>query len=661
VSSVNPSGELYLSGVGEQADQMAGATRRFAAVMFTDMVGYTYISQKSEMLAMRLLQKQRDVVRSCVSRHGGMEIKTIGDGFLIEFGSALEAVSCAITIQNDIHAKSLGAEPGESVVLRIGINAGEVIPDQGDIYGDTVNLASRVESQAEPGGICFTERVYNDIKNRLDSQFEYVGGLYLKNVLTPLNLYKVVLPFKESLPEHMASSVANRIVVLPLSNADPSDDGDYFIDGLTDELTAALSGIHELRVISRDSAVRYRASTKPITQIARELNVGLVLVGNMRKASNSLRVSLRLVDTQTDEQIWAKTWERPLPDIFLVQSDIVKNIAEELRTRIVEKAGRGQYSPPSRSFEAYDFYLRGRHALNQGIEGPEKAVTFFRLALKEDPKLAQAYSALSDYYTYVADETISGDVAFGKAKENAREALTLNPRLSEAHTSLAIISFEFDWDWKAAEREFKEALSLNSNNAFAHHWYALFLKSMRRFDDALVEIERANVLDPLSSYVMFTSAVIHWNNRQTELAAKDCTRSVELSFENAAPHSLMGLIFLSKGDRTSASREALLAAQHGGVAAIRGYSGLLFGKLGMKKEALRVLEGLPKTSDGRPEPYAAALVYVGLGERETAIGQFREAYVRRSTWLPLFNGLPELDEMSTHPGYASIMREMGLP
>ena len=268
--------------------------------MFTDMVGYTNISQRNESLAMRLLQKQRDVIRDCISRQNGKEIKTIGDGFLIEFGNALDAVACAIAIQNGIHTSNLGVEPSESVALRIGIHVGDVIYEEGDLFGDTVNLASRIESQAEPGGICFSEKVYDNVKNRLDSKLEYVGKLYLKNVLTPLDLYKVVLPFKESVPEQLASLVANRIVVLPLANANPSEGEDYFVDGMTDELTAAVSGIRELRVISRSSAIRYRASTKSIAEIARDLNVGLVLEGSIWKAADSLRVTLRLTDTQLD-------------------------------------------------------------------------------------------------------------------------------------------------------------------------------------------------------------------------------------------------------------------------------------------------------------------------------------------------------------------------
>ena len=184
---------------------------------------------------------------------------------------------------------------------------------------------------------------------------------------------------------------------------------------------------------------------------------------------------------------------------------------------------------------------------------------------------------------------------------------------------------------------------------------------MRRNAEALAEIGKADVLDPLSSYVKFTSAVIHWNSRQTELAAVDCTRAIELNFDSAAPHSLLGLIHLSKGDRASATNEALLGAQYGGVAGIRGYAGLLLGKLGMREAALRVLKELPKSSDGRPEPYSAALVCVGLGEWQAAVNLFNEAFVRRSTWLPLFNGLPELDEMAPHPEYSIILREMGLP
>ncbi|TLX99886.1 MAG: adenylate/guanylate cyclase domain-containing protein [Thaumarchaeota archaeon] len=273
---------------------MPEAERRLAAIMFTDIAGYTSLSQRNETLALQLLEEHRSLLRPFFPRHAGKEIKTIGDGFLVEFASALEAVRCAFEMQRSLHERNAMNPPGRKVTLRIGIHLGDVVHNQDDVYGDAVNIASRIEPLADPGGICLTEQVYDHVRNKLKFPIVSAGRREVKNVEAPLEVYKVVLPWEER-----ASSLGSedfderRIAVLPFANISPDPNDEYFADGMTEELISAISKIPELTVISRTSVMKYKGGGRSIQEIRPELKVGTMLEGGQRTTIENCRMSLR--------------------------------------------------------------------------------------------------------------------------------------------------------------------------------------------------------------------------------------------------------------------------------------------------------------------------------------------------------------------------------
>src|SRR5207245_22563 len=268
--------------------------------MFTDMVGFTSLSQKNEALGLELLQEHRRLLRPLFPKHNGREIKTIGDSFLVEFASALEALRCAFDIQQLMNELDVNRAPEKRILLRVGIHLGDVVHGEKDVQGDAVNVASRIEPLASPGGITITEQVYHQIRNKFEFPFVSLGQQSLKNVHDPVEVYRVVFPWEMQLSNE-PSLEKRRIAVMPFTNISPDPRDEYFADGMTEELISTLSRIGELRVISRTSVMHYKGTSKNLGEIARELRVGSILEGSVRKASDDLRITAQLIDTGNDE------------------------------------------------------------------------------------------------------------------------------------------------------------------------------------------------------------------------------------------------------------------------------------------------------------------------------------------------------------------------
>ncbi len=283
---------------------MTEGQRRLSAIAFTDMVGYTSLAQRDESLALQLLDKHNALVRSVAKQHQGREVKTIGDAFLFEFDSALDAVLCSVRIQSSLRERNRAAPPDEKILVRIGIHVGDVIHLGGDILGDAVNIASRIVNFAENGGICISEQVYAQVRNKVQVPLVKMPGQKLKNVDQQLDLYQVVLPWEQSGPPK--SSPRSRIAILPFRNISPDPGDDYFADGLTEELISTLSEVKGLRVIARTSVNRYKDTNKSVSQIGSELQVAFILDGSVRKAGNRIRVTAQLIDTESQEQAWLR-------------------------------------------------------------------------------------------------------------------------------------------------------------------------------------------------------------------------------------------------------------------------------------------------------------------------------------------------------------------
>jgi adenylate cyclase len=481
----------------------APESRRLAAIMFTDVVDFTASTQLDEAAALELLRDQQDMVRPLLLAHHGREIKSTGDGFLVEFESALEATRCAIEIQQSLHEHNLAASPASEIRIRIGIHLGDVVHSAGDVLGDSVNIAARIEPLSEPGGICITEPVFGQVRNKIASSFEKLEPQRLKNVRFPLDVYKVVLPWMTpSAPVTIVGPTG--IAVLPFSNISPDPRDEYIADGLTEEMITVLSQVRDLRVIARTSTMMYKSSPKAVSQIAAELGVSSILEGSVRKAGNRLRITTQLIDARTQGHVWARSFDRDLDDVFAVQTEIATQVAEALKIELRGSEARRLGSRTPLRADSYLAYLKGRALMHEMPEVATKLSTTqaaraqFEQAISLDPKNAAAHSGLADvtFGSWWVFPEVSRSEIEALSRRSAARAVELDPNLAEAHVSLAQI-LRSDYEYSSAEAEFKVALSLNPSYSRAHYGYAWLLADEGRSEDALVELTLAEAADPL--------------------------------------------------------------------------------------------------------------------------------------------------------------------
>src|SRR5713226_2894357 len=409
--------------------------------MFTDLVGFTALSQRNESLALSVLNEQRELLHPIFKKHGGREVKTIGDSFLVDFPSALSAVKCAYEIQKTTWEFNNSTPEERRVHLRIGVHLGDVVESQGDISGDAVNVASRIESLADSGGVCLTRQVYDQVQNKFEPPLKSLGAKSLKNIRAPMEVFKMVMPWEEAIMEEVVELDSHRVAVLPLKNMSPDPNDEYFADGMTEELITALSGLHELTVIARTSVMQYKNSPKRIVEVGRELKTGTVIEGSVRKAANKVRITVQMVDATTEGHVWVQNYDRQMDDVFAIQSEIAERVAEALKVKLLDSTKRQLEKRPTENTEAYTLYLKGRYYWNERTKPSiEKGIAYLHKAVQADPNLALAYSDLADAYVVMADYgMMPTPEAQAKIGEYATRALEIDPALSQPHASLATI------------------------------------------------------------------------------------------------------------------------------------------------------------------------------------------------------------------------------
>jgi adenylate cyclase len=534
-------------------------TRRLAAIMFTDMVGYTAATQADEKATLALRQEQEELIRPVLAAHHGREVKSTGDGFLVEFESALKATECAISIQRRLHERN--ARSGVTPIgLRIGIHLGDVEQQGTDIFGDAVNIASRIEPIAEPGGICLSGAVYEQVRNKIPDKLEKLPPKELKGLQVSMDLFRVVLPWTVREIPSTRNGPA-RVAVLPFTNMSPDPADAYFADGLTEELITVLSQLRELRVIARTSVMQYKSSTKAVSQIGSELGVSSILEGSVRRAGNRLRITAQLIDVDSQEHVWAKSYDRELDDVFVVQAEIAKQVADALKIELgPTEAARLEAGSAVRP-ESYLAYLKGRALLHTPSRAStEAARKQFEVAISLDTRNAAAYSGLADA-TSMMGWWYPGEQPYEVWHEAARRfvthALELDPNLAEAHASLAMVLWSgYGRDYPAIEREFGLALSLNPSYAIARRMYAGVLQDEGRIDEAMAQLSLAEVADPLFAQNLTALALaLLWRGRFDEAWTK-IQKVGQLDPLLPAYHGVLARYHLARGNVGEAIEEA---------------------------------------------------------------------------------------------------------
>jgi len=638
--------------------------------MFTDLVGFTASAQADEPAALARIQEQAAVVRPLFASHGGREIKSTGDGFLVEFGSAWKATECAIEIQRRMRDRN-ARSPTSPMLLRIGIHVGDVEEVGGDILGDAVNVAARIVPLSEPGGVCLSEQTVDQVRTKLPFQLERLAPRRLKGIREPLVVYRVILPGigREPPVEHPALP---RLAVLPLANISPDPKDEYFADGLTEELISVLSHIRGLRVIARTSVAQYKGTEKSVAQIGAELGVTSVLEGSVRKSGNQLRISVQLIDVRTEEHRWAQSYDRRLENIFAIQAEVAEQTASALKLEMLGSDRNAVRGRPTSNLVAYDLYLRGIQAsrrfspgVGQHLQPGRDATDYFEEAIRQDAEFSAAHSSLANHLLAIGGVTREGQEAFSRAREHVDRALAIDPRSSDAHTARGNLLMQVDFDWSSAEAELRQALDLNPNNSTAHFWYRSLLTVLQRYAEAKDQLDAGFELDPLwflAKRQGVTLLALSGDWDQAVRLAEGLVENVRGDPTNELESlRLLAWVYAYVGrplDAERVDRQTPCPSDPDSRLAHAVFLAWL-GKRGRISESLKTWEREAKSA--YLSPLQVVQAYAQSGQTEKALLRLEQDLRNGESYLWAHYQLPYFDPIRDHPRFLAALEHFHLP
>jgi TolB-like protein/DNA-binding winged helix-turn-helix (wHTH) protein/Tfp pilus assembly protein PilF len=454
------------------------------------------------------------------------------------------------------------------------------------------------------------------------------------------------------------------LVVLPVQNLTGDASQEYLADGLTEEVIADLGSLNPQRlgVIARTSAMAYKQKNKTVQEIARELGVNYVLETSLRTGPGQVRFTAQLIRTQDQTHMWAHNYDRPMTNVLALQGELAHAVAEEIRIGLTPEVAARLASPRAVQPEAYDAYLKGRFYWNKRtLEAMTAAESYFHQAIKADSNFALGYAGLADCYQVMVNlEQLKAEDAYPLARAAALKALELDNTLAEAHTSIASIKGDFDWDWQGAETEYKQALALNPNYATAHHWYGDFLAGMGRYADSAEEIRKAQELDPLSPVIGVTLAQLYCSTGHCERGIEQLKKTLIIDPDFAEAHEALAQIYAHLGmyQQALAEMEKERRAPTGHLELLVGYASA---KAGHKEEALSVVRQLEKQSDFQHRDYYLSIMYGALGDKDQAFVRLESARQSHDPFMPYFRADITLASLRSDPRYADLYRRMNMP
>jgi adenylate cyclase len=470
--------------------------RRLTAILAADVVGYSRLMGADEAGTLAALKAVRtELIDGKIAQHQGRIVKLTGDGILAEFPSVVNALACASEVQRGVRERNTDVPQNRRIEFRVGVNVGDVIVEGDDIYGDGVNVASRLESVADPGGITVSQAVRDHVGNRLDLAFEDRGEEKLKNIEKPVHVYSVIL--EDANDGNMTSMKQDRpsIAVLPFNNMSGDPEQEYFSDGITEDIITDLSKVSGLSVIARHSSFSYKGKPLKVQQIGRELGVDFMLEGSVRKVGPRVRVTGQLVNCKKGSHVWAERFDRDLTDIFAIQDEITHAIVEQLKVRLLPQEREAVEQIPTENIEAYTYCLRGRDFYRRYIKHYlQLGRRMFAKAVELDPLYARAYAGMADcdsFLRYYYRVDISTDSILALADK----ALSLDEALPEAHASRGfalLLAHRPD----EAVAEFERAIALDPSSFEAHYLYGRLCHGQGKMEKTAALFERAAVINP---------------------------------------------------------------------------------------------------------------------------------------------------------------------
>lgn len=642
------------------------SVRQLACIMFSDIVGYTALMGEDEHKAFAILKKNREIQKPIIEKFGGRWIKELGDGVLATFTSVTDSVLAAAAIQVAAHQQA-------NFQLRIGLHLSEVILENGDVFGDGVNIASRIQSLAEVGGILISETVQKNLTNKKGIETKIVGDKQLKNVKEAITLFEVIItddfvpvsiaPHKErdaSAYKPMEKSIA----VMPFANLNNDAEQDYFSEGIAEEIIVTLSNIKNLKVVGRRSSFQFKGGTTPAAEIGKILNVSTILEGSVRRHGNGVRIYAELINIEDGMQIWAERYDRELTDIYEIQDDIASNIAEKLKVTFLEEDKDVRAVPVN--MEAYELLLKGRYYVEKFLEGFEKAMACFTRAVEIDPNYGEAYVELAKlHFLFTMNLVYTPREGFERAKFYAEKALSINNELGGAHYVLGQIHFWYHWDFKTSKKEYeiaeKSKVSFYFTGVVLDPWYNAF--GYGDYDGALKSIYKILETDPLSFYAMLHLGYFYTFGSMPEQARDILNKILAAVPGFSEAERLIAYNYFFENDKENTLLHARKAATMGqGIGWAQNFLIIALARYGEHAEARELLAGYE--SQKGPlciSPLGIALVHAHLGDFDTAFAYLEKALEYKDIWILSLKHSPEYYLLREDPRFNKILEKVGFP
>lgn len=638
--------------------------RQLAAILFADMTGYTALMQENEHLARQKRVRLKQVLEETVQQHNGRILQYYGDGSLTMFNSAVDSIRCSISIQ-----QQLQLDP--KVPLRMGIHIGDIIIEEDSIFGDGVNLASRIESLAVPGGIFISEKVFDEIKNHGDLRTQEMGYFELKNVKEPVRVFAIAndgitVPSREEI-RGKTKQPKNRLAVLPFLNMSSDPENEYFSDGITEELLNALAKVDGLQVTSRTSAFSFKGTKDDVRNIALQLNVDKVLEGSVRKSGNRVRITSQLINAADGYHIWSETYDRNLDDIFEVQDEISGIIVNKLRENLLPSQQEEKLiKKPVKNMEAYTCYLKALHFWNKLTPADaRKCVDCCEQAIAMEPDYAEAYAMVAGGYAYLgATGQMIPTEAFAIVKKYADKALELDNSIAEAHIAKATLQLYFEWKLDDALKSLQEAIRLNPGAVDAYDMLGFYYVMKGQKEKGLEVLLEAEKIDPLSPVVLQSLGNMYSFNQQFDKTIEVADKILSLHPGMRISMELKGWATGMKGDWNAALslfEEVHRLTNH----PLKGLMGLGFAyaKLGQTEKAMDVIRRMEQRQAEEPGAVIdadLAAVWWGLGDSDKTFYYLEQCIEKRMGPILFFLEYPAYRGIKDDPRYPALEKRIGL-
>ncbi len=668
----------------------AEVERKLAAILSADVVGYSRLMAEDEAGTIRTLGAYRDEIRLLVEQHRGRVADFTGDNFLAEFPTALDAVECAVEVQRVLKARNAGLPEGRRMEFRIGAHLGDVAVEGARLYGDGVNIAARLEGLAEPGGICISDDVLHQVQRKLELDFDDLGEQTVKNIPDPVHAYMLheraaqaatpgaylrigTRPVVVGLAVIATVALAwwgwNRpvattgpirsIAVLPLENLSGDPEQDYFADGMTDTLISELVRLPMLRVISRTSIMQYKGVRRPLPEIASELGVEGILEGTVLRSGDQVRITLQLIDARSDHHLWADRYDRELAAVLQIHSEVARAVADQISLALTPGQAARFAPPPTVDPRAQDAYLRGLAQRNRfDPASMQRSIAAFEEASRIAPDYARPHAgqALSHVFlTFIGAPPLD---EMPKARAAALRALELDDTLGEAHGSLGVVLFQFDWEWDAAEREFERAAELGVSDPMTRAASAFLYASAGRTAEALELFDEIVASAPLDLLVRGTQVALFMVLGLHERALAKVERILEIDpdDENTLRESIGIYTVLGRYEEgvQAALRYAKVRPEREQFAAELERQWRLHGREGY-------LRTMRKSREALGDAIGAAQMYAALGETDEAMAALERGYQERHGRVPFLNVDPAFDPLRSDPRFQDLLRRIGFP